>query len=207
MPSLSNPSPGSMVDSTVSKFTKLLPLSIRKDGSSGGFLQDGSSSSSSLSSSAVGGHSHHHHHLQTSEMKELVRVSVVYPSAACGAMNPHKDITVRLTNDDNPLFFYHLRISEADFPELKSQQGLLVDFYGFPNQLVTLLEKCDPNYSGSEVGGGGGDILSGSCASGGPKFLLVMKIRNDVSGGYELEILVSERENASNKFKSNFTLV
>jgi hypothetical protein len=133
-----------MVDATVSKFTKILALSIRKDSAS-----SGRSSSDSSSSSSQG----------QSELKEYVRVTLTYPSPAYGAMNPHKEIALRLTNDENPLFFYFLRITDADFPELKSQQGLLVDFYGFPNQLVTLLEKCDVQEDGN-----------------GPKFVLVMKL-------------------------------
>ncbi|ODM96961.1 Spindle assembly abnormal protein 6 [Orchesella cincta] len=177
------------MDSSVSKFTRLLPLCIRKENGGGNGLNGQSSAASclaaergffrdagamdpfkdpfeiqnmnvNLSPSAPGA---------GSEQKEVVRVSVTYPSPSCGAMNPHKEIALRLTNDDNPMFFYHLRITEADYPLIKSQQGLLVDFYGFPNQLVTLLERCDPNSVGD------GDESKG-LGSGGPKFVLVMKI-------------------------------
>jgi spindle assembly abnormal protein 6 len=181
-----------MTDSTVSKFTKLLPLSIRKEGGGSG-------------SGGGGGHQQQQHHhgffgnhqdasnsssvgsglLIHTEQKEMVRITLCYPSAACGAMNPHKEITMRLTNDENPAFFYHLKITEGDFPELKAQQGLLVDFYGFPNQLVTLLEKCDPAYNGMADGSSSlgsdsaGPFGVGSC---GPKFVLVMKIGNNLAG-------------------------
>ncbi|CAL8094623.1 unnamed protein product [Orchesella dallaii] len=177
------------MDSSIAKFTRLLPLCIRKESGGGngsrnqtsssclaaerGFFRDtgpmdpfkdpfeSPSMNANVSPSASG--------VGSAEQKEVVRVSVTYPSPSCGAMNPHKEIALRLTNDENPMFFYHLRITEADYPLIKSQQGLLVDFYGFPNQLVTLLERCDPNSFGDadECKGLGG---------GGPKFVLVMKI-------------------------------
>lgn len=118
--------PSINTEAVASKFTKLLPVSIRNGG---------------------GGEQ---------EVKEVIRVTLNYPSSS---MNPNKEITLRLTNDENPLFFYHLSVQEQDFPELKAQQGLLVDFNGFPNQLVTLLEKCESE----EVGVG-------------PKFVLVLKV-------------------------------
>lgn len=188
----------------IAKFTRLLPLSIRKEGAgvglfhhqhnsgpgggtttSGtenrGFFQQqndaagmafasevfndpfetirGSSSSSPASSSRSG-----------SELKELVRVTVTYPSPSVGSMNPHKEISFRITNDENPMFFYHLRITESDYPMIKTQQGLLVDFYGFPNQLITLLEKCDPSISSPEADEGRSGV---GC---GPKFIMVLKV-------------------------------
>jgi len=159
--------------SNVSVFSRVLPLSIRKEGQLGGHESPRTFEYNNGRSSEGNGSSPSHSVGNTSntEQKELVRVSVAYPSPSCGTMNPHKEISIRLTNDENPAFFYHLRITEADFPELKHTQGLLVDFFGFPNQLLTLLEKCDPNYKGDEG------------SSGGPKFLLVMKIHVPTNNG------------------------
>ncbi len=184
-----------MEHSGVTKFTRLLPLSIRKEcGGLGGsiFPQNPSSSGHGgggdrdrAFSRDAGGNtasdffrdpfeshnneSHSPSSRSTSEQKEVVRVTVTYPSPAVGALNPHKEIALRITNDENPTFFYHLRITETDYPMIKSQQGLLVDFYGFPNQLITLLERCDPN-SCTDLEDSRN--LSSSC----PKFVMVMKI-------------------------------
>ncbi|BFZ10484.1 hypothetical protein BsWGS_13523 [Bradybaena similaris] len=53
-----------------------------------------------------------------------------------------KDLIVKLTDDDDLLFLYTLRLAENDFHSLKVQQGLLVDFTAFPQKLVDLLEVC-----------------------------------------------------------------
>nr|CAD7432982.1 unnamed protein product [Timema monikensis] len=53
-----------------------------------------------------------------------------------------KNLSLKLTDDDDPLFLHVLMITEEDFKSLKSQQGLLVDFDHFPSQLVRLLEQC-----------------------------------------------------------------
>lgn len=180
-----------MEHSGVTKFTRLLPLSIRKDcgGTSGSifpqnpsghggvdrdraFSREPGNTASDFFRDPFESHnseSHSPSSRSTSEQKEVVRVTVTYPSPAVGALNPHKEIALRITNDENPTFFYHLRITETDYPMIKSQQGLLVDFYGFPNQLITLLERCDPN-SCNDIEDSRN--LSSSC----PKFVMVMKI-------------------------------
>jgi len=53
-----------------------------------------------------------------------------------------KELLVRITDDTNPFFLYNLSLSEEDFQQLKTQQGLLVDFSSFPQNLIGLLEKC-----------------------------------------------------------------
>ncbi|XP_075012501.1 spindle assembly abnormal protein 6 homolog isoform X2 [Calonectris borealis] len=53
-----------------------------------------------------------------------------------------KDLAVRLTDDTDPFFLYNLVISEEDFQNLKSQQGLLVDFSAFPQKFIDLLQQC-----------------------------------------------------------------
>jgi len=72
-----------------------------------------------------------------------IRVTLTYPSSTLSSSSSQqREIQLRLTNDSDPLFFFHLRISEPDYPALKQNQGLLVDFAGFPAQLISLLEKC-----------------------------------------------------------------
>nr|CAD7443496.1 unnamed protein product [Timema bartmani] len=57
-------------------------------------------------------------------------------------MKKVENLSLQLTDDDDPLFLHVLMITEEDFKSLKSQQGLLVDFDHFPSQLVRLLEQC-----------------------------------------------------------------
>ncbi|XP_034630642.1 spindle assembly abnormal protein 6 homolog isoform X1 [Trachemys scripta elegans] len=53
-----------------------------------------------------------------------------------------KELSVRITDDADPLFLYSVAIGEEDFQSLKSQQGLLVDFSAFPQKFIDLLEQC-----------------------------------------------------------------
>lgn len=179
-----------MEHSGVSKFTRLLPISIRKEVGSGSVFQHGSGSGNgdrTFNREPTNGSSdffreqfdHGNDNMSSPqssrggggmEQKEVVRVTVTYPSPAVGAMNPHKEISLRITNDENPTFFYHLRVTETDYPMIKSQQGLLVDFYGFPNQLITLLEKCDPCAASDN------DDSRSNAFNSGPKFIMVMKV-------------------------------
>ncbi len=89
-----------------------------------------------------------------------IRVTLTYPGGTL-SNSSNREIQLRLTNDTDPLFFFHLRISEQDYPVLKQNQGLLVDFIGFPAQLISLLEKC-----------------------GDDKFLLVMNCGRDSTGKF-----------------------
>ncbi|XP_043920154.1 spindle assembly abnormal protein 6 homolog isoform X2 [Protopterus annectens] len=68
-----------------------------------------------------------------------VRITVeTHPST-----NPihKKDLVVRLTDDTDLYFLYNLKIGEEDFLNLKSQQGLLVEFSAFPQRFIDLLEQ------------------------------------------------------------------
>ncbi|CAM5114696.1 unnamed protein product [Eretmochelys imbricata] len=62
----------------------------------------------------------------------------------CTSSSPirKKELTVRITDDADPLFLYSLAIGEEDFQSLKSQQGLLIDFSAFPQKFIDLLEQC-----------------------------------------------------------------
>ncbi|XP_063231726.1 spindle assembly abnormal protein 6 homolog isoform X3 [Bacillus rossius redtenbacheri] len=74
------------------------------------------------------------------EKQKDLRISVeLVPS-----VNPvfGQNLTVQLTDDDDPFFLYGLALTEDDFKDLKSQQGLLVDFDRFPGELLRLLAEC-----------------------------------------------------------------
>eukprot|EP00842_Homolaphlyctis_polyrhiza_P001760 jgi/Hompol1/2585/HPOL_001429-RA len=53
-----------------------------------------------------------------------------------------KTLEVQLTDDTDPYFLFNLDISEDDFPVLRAQQNLLIDFAQFPLKFVELLEEC-----------------------------------------------------------------
>ncbi|XP_044876110.1 spindle assembly abnormal protein 6 homolog isoform X3 [Mauremys mutica] len=74
------------------------------------------------------------------ERRADVRLTV----ETCTSSSPihKKELTVRITDDADPLFLYSVAIGEEDFQSLKSQQGLLVDFSAFPQKFIDLLEQC-----------------------------------------------------------------
>ena len=51
-------------------------------------------------------------------------------------------VTIVITDTKDHYFYYSLSLLEDDFMNLRSQQGLLVDFASFPAMVVQLLEKC-----------------------------------------------------------------
>ena len=65
-----------------------------------------------------------------------------------GGIGKSERLQIQLTDENDPFCFYSLDLLECDFQNLKAQQGLLVDFHGFPSVLSQLLEKCksDPKY-------------------------------------------------------------
>ncbi|XP_030423694.1 spindle assembly abnormal protein 6 homolog isoform X1 [Gopherus evgoodei] len=72
------------------------------------------------------------------------RADVRLTVETCMSSSPihKKELTVRITDDADPLFLYSVAIGEEDFQSLKSQQGLLVDFSAFPQKFIDLLEQC-----------------------------------------------------------------
>jgi spindle assembly abnormal protein 6 len=58
-------------------------------------------------------------------------------------------IDVEVTDERDPFFLYTLQLSDIDFQNLKREQGILVDFSAFPNNLIELLERCQEGKSGS----------------------------------------------------------
>ncbi|KAJ3022077.1 Spindle assembly abnormal protein 6 [Thoreauomyces humboldtii] len=53
-----------------------------------------------------------------------------------------KVLELRLTDEADPFFLYHLEVGEDDFHALKEEQHLLVDFQQFPLNFIELLEAC-----------------------------------------------------------------
>lgn len=49
---------------------------------------------------------------------------------------------VLLSSEADAQFLHMLEVSEDEFQALKAQQGILVDFGGFPGKVVSLLRKC-----------------------------------------------------------------
>jgi len=75
-----------------------------------------------------------------------------------------KEILIQVTDKQDPMLFYSLCIAEEDFQNVKSSQGLLVDFTSFPGMLCQLLDKCEQE----------GDNPS-------PAFILIFNIGLDTS--------------------------
>lgn len=51
-------------------------------------------------------------------------------------------MSLQLSDDEDPYFLYSLSLTAEDFKVLRMEQGLLVDFDSFANQVVRLLEEC-----------------------------------------------------------------
>lgn len=58
-----------------------------------------------------------------------------------------KSLSIQITDDDDPFMLYTLVISEVDFQAIKEQQGLLVEYDKFPQQLIKLLHLCNSDGS------------------------------------------------------------
>ncbi|PNF17205.1 hypothetical protein B7P43_G06592 [Cryptotermes secundus] len=58
-----------------------------------------------------------------------------------------KSLSIQITDDDDPFMLYTLVISEVDFQAIKEQQGLLVEYDKFPQQMIKLLHFCNSDGS------------------------------------------------------------
>ncbi|XP_043204738.1 spindle assembly abnormal protein 6 homolog [Amphibalanus amphitrite] len=63
---------------------------------------------------------------------------------------PSKTLKIMLTSDEDPFFHYVLTLREDSFSQLRSAQGLLVDFAQFPRKFTELVEQCVGEATGSE---------------------------------------------------------
>lgn len=87
-------------------------------------------------------------------------------------------IHFELTDESDPYFLYLLELSEQDFPLLKREQSILVDFAAFPSKLIELLEQCLP----SECGNAEDDILTDVAAQQ-QQSALAYYVRLDINSG------------------------
>ncbi|XP_059475659.1 spindle assembly abnormal protein 6 homolog [Neocloeon triangulifer] len=51
-------------------------------------------------------------------------------------------LSLQITDDDDPYFLFLLSLTVEDFKILRMEQGLIVDFDNFANQVVRLLDEC-----------------------------------------------------------------
>ncbi|KAJ3416009.1 Spindle assembly abnormal protein 6 [Chytridiales sp. JEL 0842] len=72
--------------------------------------------------------------------RHTVHFHMALSSPSAGRM---KMLELRLTDESDPFFLYHLTIGEDDFHTLRTEQNLLVDFLQFPLKLIELLEECN----------------------------------------------------------------
>lgn len=54
----------------------------------------------------------------------------------------HKILQIKISDENNPFYMYNIELNDEAYAVLRHKQGLLVDFANFPNELVSLLEKC-----------------------------------------------------------------
>ncbi|CAB3388944.1 Hypothetical predicted protein [Cloeon dipterum] len=59
-------------------------------------------------------------------------------------------LSLQISDDDDPFLLYSLCLSVKDFKVLRMEQGLLVDFDNFANQVVRLLDECSSSYKSSQ---------------------------------------------------------
>lgn len=58
-------------------------------------------------------------------------------------------LRIELTSEEELFFMHILEVIEEDFGTLKADQGILVDFLGFPEKIASLLERCSQALSES----------------------------------------------------------
>ena len=56
-----------------------------------------------------------------------------------------QNLVIRITDEDDPLVYYTSQINNSDFLRVKEEQGLLIEFENFPQQLISLLDLCKQN--------------------------------------------------------------
>ncbi|KAI6655783.1 Chain A, Serine/threonine-protein kinase PLK4 [Oopsacas minuta] len=85
--------------------------------------------------------------LNSEERFVRIRISVFSKNAASSASPFSQELILRLTDDSDPFFLHTLALSEEEYSDLKSQQGLLIDFASFPQKLIELLTLCRAQHS------------------------------------------------------------
>ena len=88
--------------------------------------------------------------LSSEERFARIRISVFSKNSTSSASPFSRELVLRLTDDTDPFFLHTLALSEEEYSELKSQQGLLIDFSSFPQKLIELLTLCKAQHSGDQ---------------------------------------------------------
>ena len=55
-------------------------------------------------------------------------------------------LTIQIWTEEDLNSLHTLEVTEDDFQGLKLEQGILVDFGGFPAKIITLLQRCLASY-------------------------------------------------------------
>ncbi|KAL5246600.1 hypothetical protein ACHWQZ_G018719 [Mnemiopsis leidyi] len=76
----------------------------------------------------------------TNKFRQPLTICISYTSSNSGQ---RKDLNIRVTNPENAFMLYTLKLNEDDYHNLKTQQGLLIDFPSFPSKFVELLRACE----------------------------------------------------------------
>ncbi|XP_063692714.1 spindle assembly abnormal protein 6 homolog [Bolinopsis microptera] len=74
------------------------------------------------------------------KFRQPITICISYSSNNTGQ---RKDLNIRATNPENAFMLYNLKLNEDDYHNLKTQQGLLIDFPSFPAKFVELLRACE----------------------------------------------------------------
>ena len=57
-------------------------------------------------------------------------------------LDKQSKLLIQITSPNDPLFLYTLELSDIEYPKLKSEQSLLVDFKNFPDFVLKMLNFC-----------------------------------------------------------------
>jgi spindle assembly abnormal protein 6 len=89
---------------------------------------------------------------------------------------------IELTDDTDPFFLFTLDVTEEHFHELKNDQSLLVDFNGFADKFVELLDLV-LNASANILSGDPDTSLSSSPGKDNerPRFMAILNTRDNSS--------------------------
>ena len=55
-------------------------------------------------------------------------------------------LIIQIWTEEDLSSLHTLEVTEVDFQGLKLEQGILVDFGGFPAKIITLLQRCLASY-------------------------------------------------------------
>jgi len=83
----------------------------------------------------------------TSDAREVPLTFRILQGSLHASQGHERVIHFELTDESDPYFLYLLELSEQDFPVLKRDQSILVDFAAFPSKLIELLAQCLPTES------------------------------------------------------------